>query len=78
VVLVTWKIAEDRKGSILRFIETGGKASTVRVWSTLLRLDQAWLCNAVEDNQRPLSTTQDGLVFQIQPFGIATIRTFWH
>jgi len=77
VVLVTWKLAEDRKGSILRFLETGGKATTVTVSSSLLKLEQAWSCNAVEDNQKPLPTTQHGFTLQIQPFGIATVRASW-
>lgn len=74
VTLVTWKLAEDGKGSILRFLETGGRQATVTVHSPLLDITSAWACNAVEDNQRPLEISSQGLRFAMQPFAITTVR----
>jgi hypothetical protein len=74
VLLVTWKLAEDRRGSILRFIETSGKAATVSASTPLLNIDQAWSCDAVEDNQHRLSAAGHQFSFEVKPFGIVTVR----
>jgi alpha-mannosidase len=74
VLLVTWKLAEDRQGSILRFIETSGKAATVAASTPLLNIDQAWLCDAVEDNQHRLSAAGHQFTFEVKPFSIVTVR----
>lgn len=74
VVLLTWKLAEDGKGSILRFLEVGGKSATVTVTLSGVNIEQAWLCNAVEDNLRSLSTTRASVSFAVKPFEIVTIR----
>jgi alpha-mannosidase len=74
VVLVTWKRAEDDKGTILRFLEVAGEPSTVRVTSPLLKFDAAWMCNAVEENQHPISASPQGFGFDIKPFQILTVR----
>ena len=74
IVLLTWKLAEDEEGTILRFIEVGGKSATVTVTLPGINIERAWLCNAVEDNQRPLSTAKHSVSFAVRPFEIITIR----
>lgn len=74
VVLLTWKQAEDEKGTILRFVETNGQSGTVKVMSLVLNLERAWLCNSVEENQRPLTVSPGGFSFDVKPFGIITVR----
>lgn len=74
VVLVTWKRAEEGEGTILRFVEVGGHSSTVRVSSTLLKVQNAWLCNSVEEKQRPLEVSPQGFAFPVKPFEIVTVR----
>ncbi|MCL5744526.1 MAG: polysaccharide lyase family protein [Acidobacteria bacterium] len=74
VVLVTWKEAEDVKGTIMRFVETNGQAATVKVTSPILNVERAWLCNSVEETQRPLTVSPGGFSFDVKPFEIVTVR----
>lgn len=74
VVLVTWKPAEDRRGSILRLLETGGRQGAIKVTFPWLSLEHAWLSNAVEQDQRTLETSNHSLEFPIRPFEIVTVR----
>ena len=74
VVLVTWKRAEDQKGTILRFVEIGGKEESVRLKSPLLKISSAWECNAMEVNQQSLPVSADGISFSVKPYQIVTVR----
>lgn len=75
VVLDTWKPAEDGKGTVLRFIDLGGKDRTITVHTPLLRISQAWLADAVERNQKQLPLAgSNGFSFPISPHEIVTVR----
>jgi alpha-mannosidase len=74
VVLVTWKRAEDDQGTILRFVEVDGQGGTVGVKVSILNLQSAWVCNAMEKNQQPLTVSAHRLEFSIKPFEIVTLR----
>lgn len=73
-VLVTWKMAEDGNGTILRFLEVAGKASSVDVQTPLLSVKAAWMCDALERNQQSLSVSPHGFQFSMRPFQIVTVR----
>lgn len=74
VALITWKLAEDRDGSILRLENTSSEAASVRVSSPVLRVKRAWLCNALEDRQSELPPSSDGIHLSVPAFGIVTVR----
>ena len=74
VVLVTWKMAENGEGTIMRFLEVGGRASTVGVQAAHLDVKWAWRSDALERNQSTLATTEHGFTFSIKPFEIVTVR----
>ncbi len=74
VSLITWKLAENGEGTILRFLELSGGATKVRVTVPIVEVESAWLCNAVEDNQKALPVFSDGFFFEIKPFQIVTVR----
>jgi alpha-mannosidase len=74
VLLLTWKRAEDEKGTIMRFVETNGQTGAVNVSSPILNVEKGWLCNGVEENQRPLTVSQAGFSFAVKPFEIVTVR----
>jgi alpha-mannosidase len=74
VVLVTWKAAEDGEGTILRFLEVAGKESTVDVETPLLNVESAWMSDAMERKQGPLSVSSHGFRFSAKPFQIVTVR----
>jgi alpha-mannosidase len=74
VVLLTWKMAEDGDGTIMRFLETGGQASTVDVKATHFDVKSVWSSDALERKQSALSTTEHSFAFPIKPFGIVTVR----
>ena len=48
VVLTTWKTAEDGTGTVLRFLEVGGKETSVEVQTPLLEVKAAWMSDALE------------------------------
>jgi hypothetical protein len=35
---------------------------------------RAWLCNAVEEDQQPLTVSPHGFSFNVKPFQIVTVR----
>jgi alpha-mannosidase len=74
VVLVTWKVAEDGAGTVLRFLETAGKESTVEVQAPLLAVTSAWMSDALERKQGALSVSPHGFSFSVKPYQIVTIR----
>jgi hypothetical protein len=74
VVLETWKMAEDGAGTILRFLEIAGKESAVEVQTPLLEVKSAWMCDALEREQGPLSVSSHGFEFTVKPFQIVTVR----
>jgi hypothetical protein len=74
VVLVTWKMAEDGDGTILRFVEVGGQANTVDVQTPRLDVKSAWSSDAMERKQAALATSAHGFRFSVKPFQIVTVR----
>jgi alpha-mannosidase len=74
VALVTWKAAEDGKGTILRFLELSGKPAGVNAETPLLNVQGAWMADALERNQGPLATSPHGFRFSVKPFQIVTGR----
>ncbi len=74
VVLVTWKEAEDGKGTVLRFLEVGGEANTVEVQTPLLDVKSAWSSDAMERKQTALTTSAHGFSFPVKPYQIVTVR----
>jgi len=75
LLLQTWKVAEDGKGTILRFLDLGGTERAVTVKTPLLRLSKAWKTDAVERGQTALPLVQDrGFTFVVHPHEIVTVR----
>jgi hypothetical protein len=74
VTLLTWKHAEDGAGSILRLQEAAGKAGQVTIRSPYFTLQQAWLCDALEDNRSEIQLEGGALQVPIQPFQVLTLR----
>ena len=74
VVLITWKMAEDGEGTVLRFVEVSGKESSVEVQTPLLDLQSAWMSDALERKQGALSVSPHGFGFSVKPFQIVTVR----
>jgi len=74
VELVTWKMAEDGEGTILRFLEMCGKESTVDVQTPLLDVKSAWMSDLLERKQGRLATSSHGFKFSVKPFQIVTVR----
>ena len=74
VVLVTWKIAEDDQGTILRLEEVAGNPASTRINSKYFKITQAWRCSGLEDNQSEIATAGGGVEVSLRPFEIVTIR----
>jgi alpha-mannosidase len=74
VNLLTWKLAEDGKGYILRLLETAGQSATVDIEIPSMDIASAWKCNAVEENHERLEFTPHKTTIVIKPFQIMTVR----
>jgi alpha-mannosidase len=67
-------MAEDGDGTIMRFLEIGGQASTADVDTTHFNVKSAWSSDALERKQSGLPTSEHGFSFPVKPFGIVTVR----
>ena len=75
VLLDTWKQAEDGDGTILRFLNLSAQPGEVNVTTPLLDVKSAWLCNAMEADQRQIpDISAHGFSFSIKPHQIVTVR----
>ncbi len=74
VALATWKLAENGKGTILRLVEIGGRATTATVRFSRYSPHTAALCNAVEDDLEPLRVEGNTLTLTLKPYEIITAR----
>jgi alpha-mannosidase len=74
VAVVTWKIAEDGRGSILRLEELAGKPAKVRIGSQYFQVREAWLCSGLEDDGAHLNTSDGAVKIEIKPFEVITLR----
>ncbi|MFN7994931.1 MAG: polysaccharide lyase family protein [Bryobacteraceae bacterium] len=74
LTLVTWKLAEDGRGTILRLLETAGRRTTAHIRIPGRQIDAAWQCNAVEDDQQRLDSSRQGIQVPVGPFQIVTVR----
>jgi alpha-mannosidase len=74
VALLTWKAAEDGKGSILRFVETAGKPIQASVQFPGAQLASAQLCSGVEENRETLPVANNSLPLSLKPFEVVTVR----
>ncbi len=74
VVAENWKAAEDGNGTILRLLETAGTESRATIRFPQLRLQNATLCNAMEDNIREIPVKESSLEIVLKPHEIATLR----
>jgi alpha-mannosidase len=72
VQLAAAKPAEDGRGAVLRLVEHGGAARTVRI--TLPAGRRAWRCDGVETDQAALPVADGSAVLALRAWEIATVR----
>jgi alpha-mannosidase len=73
IVLVTWKLAEDGKGTILRLQETAGQSADVTVTLPYSKIQSAALCNSVEDHLHDLTVTNNQIHLAFRPHEVLTV-----
>ncbi len=74
VALVTWKLAEIGKGTILRLKELAGRTENVAVTSPYATIRSANLCDSVEDNLRVLPVAANHVDLTFKPYQVLTVR----
>ncbi len=74
IVLVTWKLAEDGNGTILRLQETAGQATVATLSLPHSNVQSAILCNSVEDHLSDLSVSDHQIRLTFQPHEVLTVR----
>ena len=77
LLLDTWKPAEDGQGTILRFLDLGGKARTVTITMPVFTLTRVIETNAVEHDQNPIPlSSPHSFPLAVRPHQILTVRVF--
>jgi alpha-mannosidase len=74
VALITWKLAEDGNGTILRLQETAGKPTDTALHFSHTQIKSAQLCSGVEDDLQNLPVEGNRIPVSLKPFGVVTIR----
>jgi hypothetical protein len=74
VALVTWKKAEDGKGTILRVQETAGEPTDTTITVPHANVASAELCSGVEDNLRSLPVEKNAVRLSFKAFEVLTVR----
>jgi alpha-mannosidase len=74
VVVEDWKAAMDGNGSVVRLVEVGGESTRATLTFPQFHLQQAWITNAVEQNQSPLVVEGNALEVSVKPHQIVTLR----
>jgi hypothetical protein len=74
VALVTWKLAEDGRGTILRLEELDGKAARVSIASPYFDVREAWRCSGLEEDESRLITGKSSVELDVRPFEVITLR----
>jgi hypothetical protein len=74
VALITWKAAEDGKGSILRLQETAGQATETDIRFPKSEIASAALCSGVESKLQDLPVKQNSVHLSFKPFQVLTVR----
>ena len=77
LLLDTWKPAENGHGTILRFLDLGGKARTVTITMPLFTLQRVIQTDAVERDQKPIGlSSPHSFDLAVRPHQILTVRVF--
>lgn len=74
IVLVTWKQAEDGKGTILRLQETSGRNTEAAIRLPYAKVQSANLCDSVEDNLHGLEAGDNQIHLTFHPHEVLTVR----
>jgi alpha-mannosidase len=74
IALVTWKLAEDGNGTILRLQETAGRSADATLSFPHTSIYSADLCNAVEDKLQDLKVSRNQVKLIFHPHEVLTIR----
>jgi alpha-mannosidase len=74
VALVTWKQAEDGKGTIMRLQETAGRPAEAVIRFPHSNIASAELCSGVEDVLGSVAVERDSVRLSFKPFEVLTVR----
>jgi hypothetical protein len=74
VTVENWKVAEDGNGTVVRLLETGGKATAAHLTLPLFPIERGWLANAAEQNQAELRVNGHTIEVNLQPHQTLTVR----
>jgi hypothetical protein len=74
LVVVNWKVADDKQGTILRLLEVGGASGMAHLNFDAFALQHAWIDNAAEANLQELQVSPHTVEVPFQPHEILTVR----
>ncbi len=74
LVSVTWKIAEEGDGTILRLQNLSAEGGSARIKSDIVRFAAAWKCSLLEENRESIPVQDGAFELSFGPYEIITIR----
>jgi hypothetical protein len=74
LVGVTWKIAEDGNGTILRLQNISSRTGTAQIRSEVFRVSAASKCNLLEECTPSIPIKQGGFAVSFGPYEVLSIR----
>jgi alpha-mannosidase len=74
VILTTWKGAEDGRGTILRFYNTGASAIEAHVKFPQLQFHEMYWTSGTENDEKSAGPTGQKLLLSLKPHEIRTVR----
>jgi len=74
ILVMALKPSEDGGGITIRLWEALGRETMVRVKLPLLRIEEAYLTNLVEEELKPVEASGDTVTLTVKPFEVATLK----
>ena len=72
--VVTIKESEAQDGWIVRYREVAGRSGEAELRTPTIRIEEAYLCNGIEQPQRKLASSADAVKLPFKPYQFGTVR----
>ncbi len=74
ILVTALKPSEDGEGIVVRLWETLGRETKVEIKLPLLKIEEAYLTNLVEDRLKPVEASGDTVILTVKPFELTTLK----
>jgi len=74
VIVTAFKVAENKDGLVIRLREIEGKPTTFSIKIPFIHIKEAYICNLMEEEKKPLDIKGDKIYYKTAPFSVITIK----